>query len=380
MAKGLVRLIGLIRKAVELRGPGSFRGVDLVCHSMGGLVMREALLAMDAAEPGSAPELASFAPDSTRFLQIEKVFPVERILTVVGTNYRSYTVGAASVLNRLSSLMDEGTLATNRSDGLVKHASAQLPGAPRTFVHKSHGGPDSVVNSRETYEIAMRFLHGTHKVSLWLEEARITRGKDWFGDSEFYLGVSIKPRYVDFELFHQSPEAENCYGPFTRADLGDDLPDLATELRRPLAEQGDRTTGWAGPDRLIWEGWIDGRIKPDGSPGMVFRLDVYVGERDSFGIGFSDNVIFRKQYYVQVFPGERGAQFFLHTGEQHLGRREGKDVAELLALAAEHADLGVKAPVQHLQEVGSRPGWFLDVEGTGFTGRFRVALAAQHGG
>ena len=33
---------------------------------------------------------------------------------------------------------------------------------------------------------------------------------------------------------------------------------------------------------------------------MVLRLDFYVGERDLFGIGFSDNVVFRKQYYVRA--------------------------------------------------------------------------------
>ncbi|GAA5165555.1 hypothetical protein GCM10011366_05360 [Ornithinimicrobium tianjinense] len=412
--EGLVRLISLIRKAVERHEPGSFDGVDLVCHSMGGLVMREALLAMDAQEKGSArllvnrvvtlgtphrgiafqgmprwllealpgardgsDELAGFSPDSTRFLQIEKVFPVDRILTVIGTNYRTYNVRASSVLNRLSTLLDEGTLATNRSDGLVKQAAAQLPGAPRTFVHKSHGGADSVVNSRETYEIAMRFLHGTHKVSLWMEEAEITRGKDWFGDSEFYFGVSIKPRYVDFELFHQSAEAENCYGPFHKADLSDDLGDLEVELRKPLAAPGDRTTGWAGRDRLIWEGWIDGRATPsEQAYGMVFRLDVYVGERDSRGIGFSDNVIFRKQYYVQVFPGTH-AELFLHTGEEYLGQREPKDAAALLEIAASQAHLGTKAPVQHLEEVRSRPGWLFEVGGTGFRATMRVAIAAN---
>lgn len=415
--EGLLQLIRLIRKAVERQEKGSFRGVDLVCHSMGGLVMREALLAMDAEERGSASqlvhrivtlgtphrgiafqrmprwlvdslpgardgsdELESFSPQSLRFLEVEKVFPVERILTVVGTDYRSYGVAAASALNRLSSLFDEGTLATNRSDGLVKQAAAQLPGAPRTFIHKSHGGLDSVVNSRETYEIAMRFLHGTHKVSLWMEQAQIRRGQDWFGESEFYLGVSIKPRFVDFELFHQSAEAENCYGPFSRNDLSDDLPELETELRRPLAERGDRTTGWAGPDRLIWEGWIDGRIKPDAeAQGMVFRLDVYVGERDSRGVGFSDNVIFRKQYYVQVFPGDSHAELFLHTGERYLGQRNAKDADELRQIAAAEAHLGVQAPVQHLQEIGSRPGWYLDVEGTGFSARLRVAIAANRG-
>jgi hypothetical protein len=32
---------------------------------------------------------------------------------------------------------------------------------------------DSLVTSREAYEIAMRFFHGTHKVSLWLDDGDI---------------------------------------------------------------------------------------------------------------------------------------------------------------------------------------------------------------
>lgn len=411
--EGLVRLVTLIRTAVERHEQGSFDGVDIVAHSMGGLVVREALLAMEADRHGLASELvhrivtlgtphrgiafqrmpgwlvealpmaregsdelASFSPASTRFLKIAECFPMERILTVVGTDYRSYAVSLASLANRLSSLMDEGTLTTNRSDGLVKHSAAQLPGAPRTFVHKSHGGRDSLVTSREAYEIAMRFLHGTHRVRLWLDEARIGRGKDWFGNSEFYFGVTIKPRYVDFELFHQSVEAENCYGPFRNSDLTGGPPDLQAELCKPLAERGDATTGWAGPDRLIWEGRFDAGEKPDAAaPGLVFRLDIYVGERDSRGIGFSDNVIFRKQYYVQAFPGDQ-PELFLHTGEQFLGARDPLDEAALRRVAAEHEASGSKAPVRRLEHSaeGGRRGWRMPVEGTGFGAVLRVDI------
>ena len=56
---------------------------------------------------------------------------------------------------------------------------------------------------------------------------------------------------------------------------------------------------------------------------MVFRLDFYVGERDLLGVGFSDNVIFRKQYYLRAaVPADRGlaesldeAELSLYTGE-----------------------------------------------------------------
>lgn len=183
----------------------------------------------------ASDEVAAFDPTQTGFLDVATWFPVDRILTVVGTNYATYGVTAASLLNRMSSLVDEGSLTYNRSDGLVKQASAQLPGAPRTFVHKCHGGQDSLVTSREAYEIAMRFFHGTHRVRLWLDEAEVTRGGDMFGRSEFYFGVSIKPRYLDFDLFHQSPEAENCYGPFSDTRLEQGPPPLAQELSKPLA-------------------------------------------------------------------------------------------------------------------------------------------------
>jgi hypothetical protein len=195
------------------------------------------------------------------------------VLTVVGTNYRTYGPVVASWLNRAFSVAGEFGPNYNRSDGLVKQAFAQLPGAPRTFVHKCHGGPDSLVTSREAFEVATRFFFGNIKVRLNLLNAKVKRGKDWFGKSEFFLGVTIKPRLVDFELFHQSAEAENCYGPFGTDDLSDKSDDGVS-------------FNWADGDRgerLIWEGWLDTNATPDRVPPLpdiVMRLDVYLGERD----------------------------------------------------------------------------------------------------
>jgi pimeloyl-ACP methyl ester carboxylesterase len=412
---GLVNLIKLIRTAAGKYNE-AFRGVDVVAHSMGGLVLREALRALKSPEknadgppadqlihrivtlgtphrgiafqrlpgwllqhlPGiekASNELAAFDPTSTEFLEVAEWYPIRRILTVVGTNYRTYGTSAASLANRLSSLFDEGSLVSNRSDGLVKQASAQLPNAPRTFVHKCHGGQDSLVTSREAYEIAMRFFHGTHVVRLWLDSADIKRGGDVFGRSEFYFGVSVKPRYVDFELFHQSPEAENCYGPFNQTDLLDSPPDLAAELRKKLADFGDKTTGWAGPDRLIWEGWIDAGATPDtGAQGLVFRLDVYVGERDSRGIGFSDNVIFRKQYYVQAFPGDPLA-LFVHTGEEYLSSKTPASREQLDARAKPELDAAVQLPTPTKSGGSGGTGeWTFRIGGTGFAATLRVAI------
>ena len=181
------------------------------------------------------------------------------------------------------------------------------------------------------------------RARLELVQAKVTRGLDWFGKSEIFLGVSIKPRRVDFDLFHQSAEAENCYGPFRTKDFSDPENELAFP--------------WAGKNKLIWEGYLDTRpILEDPSittKDMVLRLDFYIGERDLFGIGFSDNVIFRKQYYVRALL-EPSLGLFLHTNEEFT------------------KPTFVPRAKQQMRQVEG--GWQFDVEGMGFKGTFRIEI------
>lgn len=278
------------------------------------------------------------------YQQFAKAFDPKRLLCVVGTNYRSYGVQASSWANRLFAVAGEFGVNYNRSDGLVKQSSAEIPGANRTFVHKCHGGFDSLVTSREAFEIASRFFFGNIRARLRLLEAKVIRRLDMFGKSEIFFGVSIKPRRVDFDLFHQSAEAENCYGPFSTKDLSDPAPAF----------------GWADENRLIWEGWFDSSaviIDPSMTTrDMVFRLDFYVGERDLFGIGFSDNVIFRKQYYIRAILTREGTliEMWLHTGEEFALR-----------------NFTPKAPRdQKLKTDGT--GWWFEIKESGFKARLRV--------
>ena len=405
----LKRLIRFVRRLTEIQ-TGAVPKVNIIAHSMGGLIVREAIQraypntageaeAGPPADPraeinkvvtlgtphqgisfqilqewigiAAAEELEQFNPkkqaaadNPVGFNNFAQHFPPERLLAVVGTNYRTYGPVVASWLNRAFSVAGEFGATYNRSDGLVKQALAQIPGAPRTFVHKCHGGPDSLVTSREAFEVAARFFFGNVKVTLNLERARIKRGKDLFGKSEFFFGVSIKPRRVDFELFHQSAEAENCYGPFASEDMSE--PDPAF--------------GWAdgpGGRRVIWEGWLDttargpgasaaGMLaKPPPAPDaahpddVVIRLDFYVGERDSFGIGFSDNVVYRKQYYVRaVFDDiDRLAlrEMVLHTGEDFT------DPAQRIAM---------RRP-----DPADPARWSFDIDGTGFDATLGLRFA-----
>jgi len=282
-------------------------------------------------------ELERFNPDAQKdpknvwsYPNFSAHFPPERVLCVVGTNYKTYGTRVASALNRLFSVPHDGGWNYNRSDGLVKQTSAQLPGAPRTFIHKCHGGYDSVVTARESFEVATRFYHGDVHAAVNLVKANVTRGLDRFGKSEIFFGMSVKPRRVDFGLFHESAEAENCYGPFRTPDLSDEITEK-------------NGFPWAGPDRLIYEGWFDTTRIGSASQttvaaadrrDLVIRLDFYVGERDMFGLGFSDNVVFRKQYYMRATATGRdnlsatleNVRMFLYTDESFTADADGEEM------------------------------------------------------
>lgn len=382
--QALVRLINFIRELAAMQD-GSKPRVNIIAHSMGGLLVREAIQCTYPAQGLRAEdyinkvvtlgtphqgvslqilkdwlpieaqeEFERFNPqfqqslrrrngekNQASYLFLKDHFPLNRLLTVVGTNYRTYRNAPATALNRFFSVPGEFGLNYNRSDGLVQQTYAQIPGAPRTFIHKCHGGFDSLLTCRESFEVATRFFFGNVRSRLRLVKANITRGKDWFGKSEFFFGVSIKPRGVDFELFHQSKEAENCYGPFTKEDLSDK----------------NVTFPWADDNKLIWEGYLDTTpILQDDSitpKDMVMRVDFYVGERDLLGIGFSDNVIFHKQYYIRALLRPE-LKLFLHTGEEFSRRRF------------------VPSPENEMRRIAQ--GWEFDVKGTGFEGTFRIEI------
>ena len=371
----LKRLIELVRALVTLETGEEQPQVNIIAHSMGGLIVREALQA--AYRPGEAAksvnkvvtlgtphrgitfqrlgnlkwlpmlearsEIARFDPDEQAkasnpvgYRNLAKAFPLERFLTVIGTNYRTFGTLPATILNRLASVEGEFGLNYNRSDGLVKIASAEVPGAPRAFVHKCHGGPDSLITSREAFEIATRFFHGDIHATLRLVDARISRGHDFLGKSEFFIGVSLKPRGVDFELFHQGREAENCYGPFHSDRLDDET--VAFD--------------WHGPKRkrrVLYEGWLDSGAAPADADDLVMRVETYVGERDLFGIGFSDNLIYHGHCYVQATI----------DGELKLAKH----------ISEKFSDSGTA-----LQQTADRT-WLLPIEGDGFEATFGIELS-----
>lgn len=398
--KALVRLIDFIRE-LTAQQIGEAPKVNIIAHSMGGLIVREAIQVnypeekndpraaehyinkivtlgtphrgitfqilrnwidfdrlnffRDSEKDGekdAEKEIERFNPafqndenEPASYKNFSKHFPLERLLTVVGTNYRSYDSKVSSGLNRLFSMPGESGLAYNKSDGLVKQTSAQIPNAPRTFIHKCHGGNDSLITSREAFEIATRFFFGNIRVRLYFEAGKATLGMDIVGKSEFFLGVTIKPRRLDFDLFRQDKETENCYGPFTHS-VSDDIK------KKKIVDFSENL--WADQNKLIWDGYLDTTpIFEDPSiteKDMVMRLKLYIGERDFFGIGFSDNEILNKQYFIRaVFAGKAIQNLYLHT-----------------------ADKSYQEGIPMRQDKGD---WVFEIKESAFEGKFRIELA-----
>ncbi|MEM7183025.1 MAG: hypothetical protein AAF518_19090 [Spirochaetota bacterium] len=298
--------------------------VNIIAHSIGGLLVRSALqknipwdernrtinkfitlstphrgfkfqlLPDQMTLPASLKELAVFSPKAQNNAEETLSYKnyseslKKRTLCVAGTNYKSFTSNMQSLLGQFYADENNGGKVYNKSDGLVKQNSALLDGTYSTFVHKSHADSNSLLCSREIYEIASRFFFGDYLLRIRYLGGMIKMGNDWIGKSEFFLGVSLKPRAIDFELFHQSREAENCYGPFEDVNL--------TKVAVHGKDFGD--------SNLIYTGFLDSSRILKNESDLVFRLSLFISERDTFGVGFSDEVILNKQYYIQIKPEE----------------------------------------------------------------------------
>ncbi|MCW3058418.1 MAG: hypothetical protein JWQ02_239, partial [Capsulimonas sp.] len=200
--------------------------VNLIAHSMGGLVCRTLLQrtipgagvdphniinrVATIASPHSGINLGlvpdwfenyvteTFNPDSTsrfnpdvikKFLGLGPADPVnslggkfdpKRCLCLIGSDYKAYDPLVQKIVG-------------NHSDGLVKQENAFIQDAFTANVHRAHSGVRGIVNSYESYENIQRFLFGDTRVDISLSDIKIpgaaTRDADDFYNFEFRLSV-----------------------------------------------------------------------------------------------------------------------------------------------------------------------------------------------
>ena len=81
---------------------------------------------------------------------------LDRTFSLVGTNAMDYTVAGA-----------QATVGA-KSDGLVLTEKAHIHGGPRAYVDRAHSGPLGIVNSEEGYQNLQRFLFGNWRFQVRL--------------------------------------------------------------------------------------------------------------------------------------------------------------------------------------------------------------------
>ncbi|MFC9330110.1 esterase/lipase family protein [Kitasatospora sp. NPDC057015] len=106
-------------------------------------------------------------------------FPRERVFCLVGTDPTDYDVA-----HGLSAAAVGAS-----SDGLVRIENAQVPGAHRAYVHRSHSGRYGLVNSEEGYQNLRRFLFGDLRVDAALTGLDVTAEEDVRWQAEVKLSV-----------------------------------------------------------------------------------------------------------------------------------------------------------------------------------------------
>ncbi|MFD5899585.1 esterase/lipase family protein [Streptomyces sp. NPDC060366] len=117
-------------------------------------------------------------------------FPRHRVFCLVGTAPKDYEVALG-----LSS-----AAVGARSDGLVQIENACVPGTHRAYVHRSHSGRYGLVNSEEGYQNLRRFLFGDRKVEAALVNHQLASedGVSW--QAEVQLSVRGLPIVMHEQL------------------------------------------------------------------------------------------------------------------------------------------------------------------------------------
>ncbi|MDD2898787.1 MAG: hypothetical protein PHI31_08740 [Desulfuromonadaceae bacterium] len=125
-------------------------------------------------------------------------FPPEKVFCIVGTNAKDYDVAMGMSRRTVGPL----------SDGLVQIESAYVKNSNRAYVHRCHSGRYGMVNSEEAYQNLRRFLFGSLKVSVVLEGLAVPSSRN--SDDKYYqaeVGVSIRGMPV---LMHERSITNSC--------------------------------------------------------------------------------------------------------------------------------------------------------------------------
>jgi len=155
--------------------------------------------------------------------------PLSRTFSLVGTNVSDYVVSSSRV-----------TVGA-KSDGLVLTENAYMHAGPRAYVHRAHSGPHGIVNSEEGYQNLRRFLFGNTAFRARLRFGAIigdlpdTDARDRLEYLTAEIGIAIRglPGYLDLRNENE----------FTAEQI-------------PLVRQGDHYVPEGETDPVLFTGYL----------------------------------------------------------------------------------------------------------------------------
>ena len=241
---------------------------------------------------------------------ISKSWDPENWLCVVGTRYTDYKwrLGTLFIGKQSDGLVRQKDAVITYPDDDGKKPSKQVP--PRAYLHKTHGGYDSLLTSRESFEVATRFLFGSHWVKLYIDKGSALNRFNQ--NNQYYIGASIKPRGVDFFLTQVDRISENCatlYKPGESSDL--------------IKVEGDKAR--LKDDLLLYQGALD-VARSIHKEEIVFRIDLRVYAEDdpraggskedaSFVMGHNDHRHIDEQIIVRADPGTKELRWYQNSAD-----------------------------------------------------------------
>ena len=323
LAGQLARIVEHVRKAT---GAGR---VDLVAHSMGGLICRSLIQRKwgggEARErigrlftfgtPHSGIEFQhvfragevlrdffgrydadTFGPKRmreylgfpkrhprSRLKELGGRFPPWRVFCLIGTNAGDYDVAWGW----------SSRAAGSQSDGLVKIANAYVRGSSRSYIHRSHSGPYGIVNSEEGYQNLERFLFGDMRVRISLAGVEFDRRADAYADLKFVLLESEVALRGGAVHIHERREEHLSAENMTPAELeekGETVHETFLMRNRRVEIPG----GGAPPESRFL---VRLRLIPKYTRSRLFRSDkIYAG----------DETLFETSVIVAVADAESG--------------------------------------------------------------------------
>ena len=192
-------------------------------------------------------------PDHDRVSSLGGAFDANRFFCFIGTNHRDYEA--------FFGLSKKGT--GPMSDGLVMCANAYVDKAPRAFAYRAHSGHFGIVNSEEGYQNLRRFLFGQTRVDAKLKVDELTLPASlWrhFGLDKARTDAEIKAIRKKIRESLEAAYLIECSARIRGANVT--LHERRVDQESAIRSTYRELTAADGKEIYLFSGFLDSALKP----------------------------------------------------------------------------------------------------------------------